>query len=140
MKTSKLFLLAVAGSALVFAGCTTTVNSVENGQKEGQRNMVTDQRVITDGSLNRKVAIVGVNTAMTAGGLLKVQVEVENHTRVLQRFLYRFEWFDADGMEVRNILSANVPEQIEGKESKMIYSIAPNPSCRDFRVKFIEAN
>ena len=140
MKTSKLFLLAVAGSALAFAGCTTTVNSVENAQKEGQRNMVADQRVITDPGLNRKVAIVGVNTAMTPGGLLKVQVEVENHTRSLQRFLYRFEWFDADGMEVRNILSASVPEQIEGKESKMIYGIAPNPSCKDFRVKFIEAN
>ena len=139
MKTSKLFFLALAGSALALTGCTT-VNSVENAQKEGQRNMVTDQRVITDASLNRKVAIVGVNTAMLPTGLLKVQVELENHTRSLQRFLYHFEWFDANGMQVNNIISASVPEQIEGKESKMIYSIAPNPSCKDFRVKFIEAN
>ncbi len=139
MKTAKLFFLALAGSALALAGCTT-VNSVENAQKEGQRNMVSDQRVITDPSLNRKVAIVGVNTAMLPTGLLKVQVELENHTRSLQRFLYHFEWFDANGMQVNNIISASVPEQIEGKESKMIFSIAPNPSCKDFRVKFIEAN
>jgi uncharacterized protein YcfL len=139
MKTAKLFFLALAGSALALTGCTT-VNSVENAQKEGQRNMVTDQRVITDASLNRKVAIVGVNRAMLPTGLLKVQVELENHTRSLQRFLYRFEWFDANGMQVNNIISASIPEQIEGKESKMIYSIAPNPSCKDFRVKFIEAN
>lgn len=139
MKTSKLLFLALAGSALVLAGCTT-VNTVENAQKEGQSNMISDQRVITDASLNRKVAIVGVNSAMTSGGLLKVQVELENHTRSLQRFLYRFEWFDANGMQVNNIISASVPEQIEGKESKFIYSIAPNPSCKDFRVKFIEAN
>ncbi len=102
--------------------------------------MVSDQRVITDASLNRKVAIVGVNAAMTPGGLLKAQVELENRTRSLQRFLYRFEWFDANGMQVNNIISASVPEQIEGKESKFIYSVAPNPNCRDFRVKFIEAN
>jgi uncharacterized protein YcfL len=102
--------------------------------------MIADQRVIFDASLNRKVAIVGVNTVTTPGGLLKVQVEVENHTRSLQSFLYRFEWFDANGMQVNNALSAAIPEQIEGKESKFIFGIAPNASCRDFRVKFIEAD
>jgi len=139
MKTSNLFSLALAGGALALSGCTT-VNSVENAQKQGQRQMISDQRVITDPGLNRKVAIVGVNAAMTPGGLLKVQVELENHTRSLQRFLYHFDWFDANGMQVNNVISASVPEQIEGKETKFIYSIAPNPGCRDFRAKFIDAN
>jgi len=138
MKT-KVYSLAVAGAALVLAGCST-VNTVENADKAGQRNMITDQRVITDSDLNRKVSIVGLNTAMTPGGLLKVQVEVLNRTRSPQRFLYKVEWFDANGMQVNNIISANVPEQLEGKESKMLFSIAPNPSCRDFRIKFIEAD
>jgi uncharacterized protein YcfL len=140
MKTAKLLSLALAGCALALTGCTTSVNSVENAQKEGQRNMIADQRVIFDASLNRKVAIVGVNTVTTPGGLLKVQVEVENHTRSLQSFLYRFEWFDTNGMQVNNVLSAAIPEQIEGKESKFIFGIAPNANCRDFRVKFIEAD
>ena len=30
--------------------------------------------------------------------------------------------------------------KLDGRESKMIYSIAPSPGCKDFRVKFIEAN
>ena len=140
MKTAKLLFPILAAGAIALVGCGTTVNSVENAQKSGQRNMVSDQRVITSPSLNRRVAIVGINSAMTSGGLLKVQVELENHTRSLQRFLYRFEWFDANGMQVNNILSASVPEQIEGKESKFIFSIAPSPACRDFRVKFIEAD
>jgi uncharacterized protein YcfL len=133
--------LALSSLCLVasLSGCTT-VNSVENANKEGQRNMVTDQRAVTDASLNRKVSIVGVNTALTPGGLLRVQVELQNRTRSLQRFMYRFEWFDANGMQVNNIISAQIPDQIEGKENKMISSIAPNPNCRDFRVKFIEAN
>lgn len=138
MKT-KFCSLVLAAAALALAGCST-VNTVENADKAGQRNMISDQRVITDADLNRKVSVVGVNTAMTPGGLLKVQVEVENRTRSLQRFLYKFEWFDANGMQVNNIISANVPEQLEGRESKMLFSIAPNPSCRDFRVKFIEAD
>ncbi|HZF00461.1 MAG TPA: YcfL family protein [Methylomirabilota bacterium] len=133
----------LALSSLCFVVCLsgcTTVNSVENANKEGQRNMVTDQRAVTDASLNRKVSIVGVNTALTPGGLLRVQVELQNRTRSLQRFMYRFEWFDANGMQVNNVISAQLPDQIEGKENKMISSIAPNPNCRDFRVKFIEAN
>lgn len=139
MKSFKLIALVMAAGALALTGCST-VNSVENAQKEGQRNMVADQRVITDPGLNRKVSIVGVNTATTPGGLLKVQVELENRTSSKQAFLYHFEWFDGDGMQVNNILSATTPEQIEGKESKMIFGIAPNPNCKDFRVKFIEAN
>ena len=102
--------------------------------------MVADTRAITDSSLNRKVNIVGVNTSMTPGGLLKVQVELQNRTRSLQRFLYHFKWFDANGMQVNNVLSASIPDQIEGQEDKFISCVAPTPNCKDFRVKFIEAN
>ena len=104
MKTRMLLPLAGIG-LLVLAGCTT-VNSVENADKQGQRQMVTDQRAITDASLGRKVSIVGVNQSMTPGGLLKVQVELQNRTRSLQRFNYRFEWFDANGMQVTTVASA----------------------------------
>lgn len=137
MKTRMLLPLAGIG-LLALSGCTT-VNTVENAQKEGQRQMVTDQRAITDASLDRKVSIVGVNQSMTPGGLLKVQVELQNRTRSLQRFNYRFEWFDANGMQVTTVASALLPDQIEGKESKFIFGVAPNPNCKDFRVKFIEA-
>jgi len=137
MKTRMLLPLAGIG-LLALAGCTT-VNSVENADKQGQRQMVTDQRAITDASLNRKVSIVGVNQSMTPGGLLKVQVELQNRTRSLQRFNYRFEWFDANGMQVTTVASALLPDQIEGQESKFIFGVAPNPNCKDFRVKFIEA-
>jgi uncharacterized protein YcfL len=137
MKTRMLLPLAGIG-LLALAGCTT-VNSVENADKQGQRQMVTDQRAITDTSLDRKVSIVGVNQSMTPGGLLKVQVELQNRTRSLQRFNYRFEWFDANGMQVTTVASALLPDQIDGKESKFIFGVAPNPNCKDFRVKFIEA-
>jgi uncharacterized protein YcfL len=139
MKTRIHISLGFAAGLLFLSGCTT-VNSVENANKEGQRNMVTDERAITDASLNRKVNIVGVNTSISPDGFLRVQVELQNHTSSLQRFMYRFEWFDANGMQVNNVLSASIPDQIEGQEDKSISCIAPNPSCRDFRVKFIDAD
>jgi len=126
-----------AAGLVCLTGCTT-VNTVERAQPIAERMMVSDKRVSTDGSLGRKVSIVGVNEGMTPGGLIKAQVEVFNRTRSLQRFNYRFEWFDANGMQVSTVASALIPCQIEGKESKMISSVAPSPFCEDFRVKFIE--
>jgi uncharacterized protein YcfL len=140
MKT-KLFLpLAAAGltaGLLAVSGCKTSVNSVENAQKTGQRQMVADQRAVTDKSLANKVSIVGVNSAMTPGGLLKVQIELLNTTRSFQRFSYHFEWFDANGMQLTALTPAEIPDQIQGGEDKFISSVAPTPACRDFRVKFI---
>ena len=131
--------LALAGALLLaVSGCKTSVNSVENAQKTGQRQMVSDQRAVTDKSLAGRVSIVGVNSAMTPGGFLKVQIEVLNTTRSLQRFSYRFEWFDANGMQLTTLAPGEVPDQIQGGESKFISSVAPTPACRDFRVKFIK--
>ena len=141
MKNLTSLVICAAGAlALTLTGCGTTVNSVENAQKEGQRNMVADQRVITDSGLGRHVSIVGVNTAMTPGGLLSVQVELENRSRSLHRFNYQFEWFDANGMQVASIISALNHSQIEGKETKFVASVAPTPVCKDFRLKLIEAD
>ena len=141
MKNMKYLVVCAAGAlALAVTGCGTTVNSVENAQKEGQRNMVADQRVITDSGLGRHVSIVGVNTAMTPGGLLSVQVELENRSSSQHHFTYQFEWFDANGMQVASIISATTPAQIEGKEDKFVSSIAPNPACKDFRLKLIDAD
>ena len=131
--------LALAGALLLaVSGCKTSVNSVENAQKTGQRQMVSDQRAVTDKSLAGRVSIVGVNSAMTPGGFLKVQIEMLNTTRSLQRFSYRFEWFDANGMQLTTLAPVEVPDQIQGGESKFISSVAPTPACRDFRVKFIK--
>ena len=139
MKTRNLFSLSLAAGLIAISGCTT-VNSVENANKSGQRNMVADQRAITDGSLNRKVSIVGINTAMTPGGLLQVQVELLNRTRSAQNFIYHFEWFDANGMQINGISAPAISDSIEGGEDNFISAVAPTPACKDFRVKFIEAN
>jgi uncharacterized protein YcfL len=137
MKTSNYFVLALAVGAVALCGCTTTVNSVENTQKTGQPLVMNDTRVVTDTSLGRSVDVVAVNTITTSAGFLKVQVQLKNHTFSRQNFLYHFEWFDINGMQVNNVVSASLPDQIEGGETKFITGMAPNPDCKDFRLKFI---
>jgi uncharacterized protein YcfL len=137
MKT-KLLILCVAAAGL--AGCHNPMNTVENAQKSGQRNMVSDQRVVNDIGLSRSVSVVGVNAAPTPGGVLKVQVELLNRTKSLHRFSYRFEWFDANGMQINSLSAAVIADQIEGGESKFITAIAPDAACKDFRLKLLEAH
>ena len=134
MKTKIAALFVVA---LAVAGCHDTMNSVENAQKEGQRNMVSDSRVVSDTGLNRKVNVVGINTAMTPGGFLRVQVELLNRTSSLQNFNYHFEWFDANGMQINGISTAVISDEIAGKEDKFISAIAPSQATKDFRLKLI---
>ena len=138
---SKIFLpLAAVGftaGLLAVSGCKSSMNSVENAQKTGQRQMIADQRVITDKSLASKVSLVGLNTVMTPGGFLNVQIELLNNTRSPQNFSYQFEWFDVNGMQLTALAPVMVPDQIQGGEDKFISGVAPTTACRDFRVKLI---
>lgn len=138
--TRLLALGALAAACLAAPGCKTSMNSVERAQPHGKRAMVSDKRVLTDSSLSRKVSIVAVNDAPTPGGLLQVQVEVLNLTRSRHRFGYRFEWFDANGMQVAPASAGLHTATVEGGESRFLQSVAPTPSCQDFRLKLIEAD
>ena len=136
MKTQLAGILAIAFLA---TGCHNPMNSVENAQKTGQRTMIADQRVVNDTGLNKSVFVVGVNTAMTPGGFLKVQVELLNRSKSSHRFSYHFEWFDANGMQINNVVSPVVADHIEGGESKFVSAVAPTMECKDFRLKLLEA-
>lgn len=57
----------------------------------------------------------------------------------MRSFNYRFEWFDANGVQVNTPTSTYLPRQIEGKESIFISAVAPTPSAKDFRLKLLES-
>jgi uncharacterized protein YcfL len=140
MNYHRCFIGSLAASALLaFTGCSSTsINSVERASPTGVRQMVSDKRVLTDASLSRHLGIVGVNEEVTAGGLMRVQVELQNRTRSFRRFNYRFEWFNENGIQVNSPQSSYLPRQVEGGESIFISGVAPAPNAKDFRLKLIE--
>jgi len=140
MKTTTLSLIALCAAAVaVVAGCkSTSVNTVANASKSGQTQMITDERVLTDQTLNNIVRIVGVNTATGAEGFLKVQVQVQNLKRKAYAFTYRVEWFDENGMIIDLPTAVARPRTIEGQEQIVITATAPTPRAKDFRMKFLE--
>lgn len=130
-------LAAIMLGAMAVNGCRTSVNMVANAQPQGRRQVIEDARVITDMSLNRKVSLVGLNTT-SANGIMRLQVEVNNRRASAQTFFYTIEWFDQDGMRVSTATGGWVEKRILGRETMTITATAPNPNCRDFRMKLIE--
>ena len=113
-------------------GCKTSVNSVENAQKTGQRQMISDQRAITDTGLGKKVSIVGVNSAITPGGFLKVQIELLNTTRSPSVSAINLNGSTPTACSSTALTTAEIPDQIEGGEDKFISGLAPTPACQGF--------
>jgi len=122
--------------ASLLCACST-VNMVEPANKQGQKQMVNDKRVITDSSLDDYAYIAGVNTAIVSGNLLKVQVEIVNSSTAYRSVNYQFNWFDENGMEVSGVTSPWQVLTIEGGERKYISAVATNPRVKDFSLKLL---
>ena len=72
--------------------------------------------------------------------LLQVNTEIENGFSNPYDLEYKFSWFDSAGMEVDPARTAWIPIHLNGRETKTIQGLAPNPSAKTFKIKFREAN
>ncbi len=129
---------SAAALALLGSGCATSVNTVSRSEPQATPSYVADQRVITDSSLGRKVAIVSVNEAKVSGDLLKIQVTLENRSTKPQAFTYKFDWIATDGMELSAPTGGWKQIQLEGRETRAVAAVATSPKAVDFRLKLRE--
>ncbi len=131
--------VAFAGALLLFAtGCrTSSVDTIQRAEPRAQPTVVEDERIATDRSLGRIVEVRSVNEAMVNNDLLRVQVELRNTRRALQRFNYQFEWFDEEGMLIQQATTPWRALQVEGGEIVTISGVAPNSRVVDFRLKLM---
>ncbi len=90
--------LLLAGAGLAVWGCRHTVNAVEVGEATGGDEY---NWIKTDRHLSKTATVVSAHKGR-ADDLLKVQVEVRNRHSGDKKFYYRFEWLEADGMQVES--------------------------------------
>ncbi|MGE9292141.1 MAG: YcfL family protein [Puniceicoccales bacterium] len=132
----KLLLLPLL--ALVLSGCDT-VNTVERANPEMTPDYVAAKKVVTDPSLADIVSIENVIQSTVSGNLLKIQVELKNKTNSYHRFLYRFQWFDKDGMQVTRAAPPWRTSQVEGRETVYVSGVSPSPNAADFRLELLDS-
>lgn len=73
-----------------------------------------------------------------AGDLMKVQVAIRSKDRDTVQIQYKFDWFDAAGMEIGANQGAWKPFLIYGREARTIQGVAPDPRAREFKLKVRE--
>lgn len=134
------FLGAALLAALCAAGCSTTAVMEANGKKtwnkEGAPELST-HIFVNNSSLAKGIEVTELKSAM-AGNLMKAQVSLRSKDRELLPVLYKFEWLDAQGMEIAANSSAWKPMVIYASEAKSIQGVAPDPRAREFKLKIRE--
>ncbi len=123
--------------ALSVGGCRT-VNSSERAESQASPEFVDDKRVSTDPSAKASANIISINETRLPSGLLKVQAEIYNKTRVKRTVNYRFEWVRQDGMAAQGLTSGWKSVRLFGKERKLISATATDPEAVDFRLKIVD--
>lgn len=140
--TVALSMLAV----MLFAGCQNTINTVENSEKQAYQNIIADKRFVTDGALNRRLALRSVNVYPGGeAGNFSVEITATNVRTGFWAQLwsgltgdnpykvdYKFTWKDDNAMTVETPLSIWRTMVIIPGETVYFKSVAPNERCKDF--------
>ena len=145
MKQSRnLIVGAISAAALIaslgLAGCSTTAGVETTGKmawdEQGARTL--EKNVIfNNSSLKGDIQIVDVKSAM-AGDMMRAQATLRSKDRDTVPFQYRFDWYDANGMEIKSGAGSWKPLILYGRESKTIQSVAPDPRGKEFKLKIRE--
>jgi len=122
----------------LLAGGCRTVNSSQPADPQATPEVVEDERVSTDASVSASAQILAINETRLPSGLLKVQAEIYNKTRVKRTVNYRFEWVRQDGMAAHAMPAGWPSSRLFGKERKFISATATDPEAVDFRLKIVD--
>lgn len=123
--------------SLALAGCSTTAGVETTGKsswdEQGTRTFEKNI-VFNNSSLKRAIQIVDVKTVMAAD-ILRVQATLRSNERETLSLQYRFDWFDASGIEINSGGGSWKPLILYGMENKSIQSVAPDPRAKEFILK-----
>lgn len=127
-----LFLTAVS-----LSGCSTTAGVEADGKTvwndEGAREL-SKKVVFESGSLAGDLKVVDMQSVQ-AGNMMRAQATLKSKDRDTLSFQYRFDWYDANGMEVNSGGGAWKPLIITGRETKTVQGVAPDPRAKEFKLK-----
>lgn len=127
-------------ASLGLAGCSTTAGVEATGKmswdEQGARTL--DKNVVFNNSgLKGDIQIVDVKSAM-AGDVMRAQATLRSKDRDTLPFQYRFDWYDAGGLEINSGGGSWKPLILYGRESKTVQGVAPDPRAKEFKLKIRE--
>lgn len=131
--------LAALVAAGAFAGCRTSVNTVDPANPTGAPSPEAMSHMVTDSSLADAVVPVFYNKGKTESDFTIVQLQVQNRSRSVARVNYRVEWFDTNGIAITSPAPITKPLVIEAGATETIKAVALTPKAVDARIRFQES-
>lgn len=141
MKQKNFVVSGIAAAALIaslgLVGCSTTAGVETTGKTtwddQGARTL--EKNVVFNNSgLKGDIQIVDVKSAL-AGNIMRAQATLRSKDRDTVPFQYRFEWLDANGIEINSGSGSWKPLILYGRESKTVQAVAPDPRAKEFKLK-----
>ena len=125
---------------LALGGCSTTAGVVATGKtswdEQGAKTL--EKNVVFNNSgLKWDIQIVDIKNTM-AGDLMRVQATLRSKDKDTLTFQYRFDWYDAMGLEINSGAGSWKPLILYGRESKTVQSVAPDLRAKEFKLKIRE--
>ena len=140
MKISRLFLSAFFLMLLV--GCATevpyepSVNTISNAKASASIKQVADRRVETDQYLSQLLCLTEIRESQTNDGYKRIQIFLKNLSGSTYTIMYRFNWYDDNGVEVENPDNEMwVRKMIAAGDDITLTSLAPEKNCKDFKLR-----
>lgn len=117
--------------AMLTTGGCSSVTGVSKQTAGDNPNVVIENR-----SFSNKLAFLVVEDFIDrrVGNLLQAQATVRNTTTFEMDFKYQFRFFDKDGFIVGDESRPWAPVILQGKESKQVKVVAPNPSATTVKI------
>lgn len=141
MAASAGFLAAALTAIVSLNGCSTTAGVAAGGKTvwndDGAREL-SKKVVFESSSLAGDLKVVDLQSAL-AGNMMRAQATLKSKDRDTLSFQYRFDWYDASGMEINSGAGSWKPLIITGRETKTVQSVAPDPRAKEFKLKIREA-
>jgi len=127
-------------ASLGLVGCSTTAGVEAAGKtswdEQGARTL--EKNVVFNSSgLKGDIQIVDVKSAL-AGDIMRAQATLRSKDKDTLPFQYRFDWYDAGGLEINSGAGSWKPLILYGRESKTIQAVAPDPRAKEFKLKIRE--
>jgi uncharacterized protein YcfL len=145
MKQQRKFVVSGISAAALIAtlglvGCSTTAGVETTGKmswdEQGARTL--DKNIVFNSSgIKGDIQIVDVKSAM-AGDIMRAQATLRSKDKDTLPFQYRFDWYDASGIEINSGSGSWKPLILNGRESKTIQAVAPDPRAKEFKLKIRE--
>ena len=136
------FSSVVLCAVLFLAGCASeppyvpSVNTVSNANTTARVKYVADKRVDTDPYLSQLLCLTEIRESTTNDGYKRIQVFFKNLAGNTYWIMYRFNWYDENGVEVENPDNEMWKRKIiAAGDDATLTTVAPKKNCGDFKLR-----